>query len=265
MSVKGIVLRAVNVGESDKMLTILTPDKGKMSVYSNGSRNLKSKNFASSRLYSYSDYSFREAHGKTYISESVPIESFFGIGNTLEGSALASYIAEVSCDVSQEDQPEEELMQLILNSFFCIATGKKPLWQIKAVFELRCASILGFMPDLVGCATCGRSGFENVWLDIDNGCYYCEDCFVRNRIESENESQRFDELSGIYGNQSVVVPVSSSVLEAIRFVIYSKPERIMSIALKDEAVNDFCSTSEKYLLNHLERTFSSLEFYHSVI
>ena len=77
MSVKGVVLRAVNVGESDKMLTILSPDMGKISVYANGARNLKSKNFASSRLYSFSEFTLREAHGKTYIGESSLNESFF--------------------------------------------------------------------------------------------------------------------------------------------------------------------------------------------
>lgn len=265
MAVKGVVLRAVNVGESDKMLTILTPDMGKMSVYANGARNLKSKNFASSRLYSYSEFTFKETHGKTYIGESSPIESFFGIGTTLEGSALASYIAEVACDVAVEDQPEEELTQLVLNCLYCISNEKKPLWQIKAVFELRCASILGFMPDMVGCRNCGQSGFDSVWFDIDNGCYFCEECFKKIRIEHESENGRIDELSGIYGKFSVVVPMSGSVFEAIRFVIYSKPERIMSFSLKDEAIGDFCSTSEKYLLSHLERNFTSLDFYHSVI
>ena len=263
MSTKGIVLRAVNVGESDKMLTILTQDLGVVSAYSNGARNLKSKNFASSRLYTYSELTFRETRGKTYIGESAPIESFFGIGKTLDGSALASYISEVACDVAIEGQPEQELLQLVLNSLFCISDSTKPIWQIKSVFELRCASILGFMPDMVGCKVCGKSGFDNVWFDIDDGCYYCEDCFKNSQLEYETE--KVDEMSGIYGKHNVLVPMSKSVFEAIRFVIYSKPERIMSFNLKDESIKDFCSVCEKYLLSHLERNFVSLDFYHSVV
>ena len=50
----------------------------------------------------------------------------------------------------------------------------------------------------------------------------------------------------------------------MRYAVYSKPERIFAFELKDEALTDFASVAEKYITCHLEKNYSTLDFYHSV-
>lgn len=124
-TVSGVVLREVDVGEYDKMLTVLTAELGKISVYANGAKRLKSPNFVASQVYAYSELTVNTMHDKYYLREAGRSECFFGIRDTLEGSALAAYIADVACDIALEDQPEEKLLRLVLNSLYCIAKKAK--------------------------------------------------------------------------------------------------------------------------------------------
>ena len=263
-TVKGIVLREVDVGESDKMLTLLTAEMGQISVYGGGVQRLKSPHFVACQLYTYSEFTIYGSRDKYYLRESVPAESFFGIRDTLEGAALAAYIAEVACDISLEDQPEEKLLRLVLNSFFCIAKKLKPIVQIKAAFELRAAAEAGFMPDLVGCEGCGKSELDTYYFDVEGGYFCCESCYRAKETDFDVQAKRTSEAEGIYSHAHLIIPLTPSVFAAMRYVLYCKPERLFAFELKDEAMGEFSGACEKYLLCHLERDFRSLDFYNSV-
>lgn len=263
-TVSGVVLREVDVGEYDKMLTVLTAELGKISVYANGAKRLKSPNFVASQVYAYSELTVNTMHDKYYLREAGRSECFFGIRDTLEGSALAAYIADVACDIALEDQPEEKLLRLVLNSLYCIAKKAKPMEQIKATFELRAVSEAGFMPDLVGCEGCGKADFDTYYFDVDGGYFCCENCYRAKETDFDTEAKRTSEAEGIYSHAHLIIPLSPSVFAAMRYVIYCRPERLFAFDLKDEAMSEFANACEKYLLCHLERDFKTLDFYHSV-
>lgn len=264
LEVKGIVLREVDIGESDKMLTILTESFGRISVFAGGVKRLKSPHFVATQLYTYSEFTLYDSHGKYYIRECSKIESFFGLRDTLEGLSLAAYIADVICDVSLEDEGDDGLLKLVLNSFFCISKKLKSPDMVKAVFELKTAAAIGFMPDLVGCADCGKGSLETYFFDVDDGTFKCEKCFHKSGEIIEGEMRRQSESEGIYFSSHTICPLSHSAMTAMRYVLYCKPERLFAFALKDGADLEFFSVCEKYLLCRLERGFTSLDFYKSI-
>lgn len=263
-TVKGVVLREVDIGDYDKMLTVLTAEQGRISIFANGVKRLKSPHFVATQLYTYSEFTLYGSRDKYYIRECTKIESFFGLRDTLPSLALAAYIAEVACDVSLEEQEEDTLLRLVLNSFYCIAKNSKPLDLIKAAFELRVLGEIGFMPDLVGCADCGKSDFETYFFDVEGGTFRCDDCFHRAEPGFEASLNRQNENEGIYSGSRLIIPLSRSVFVAMRYVLYCKPERLFAFELKDEAQAEFYSVCEKYLITRLERNFASLDFYKSV-
>lgn len=264
INVKGVVLREVDIGEYDKMLTVLTQEQGRISVFANGVKRLKSPHFVATQLYTYSEFTLYGSGDKYYIRECSKIESFFGLRDTLDGLSLAAYIAEVACDVSLEEQSEERLLRLVLNSLYCVAKKSKPLDAVKAAFELRVAGEIGFMPALVGCEDCGKGDLSTYYFDIEDGTFRCENCFHALEPRLTAEAGRRNESEGIYARTHIIVPLSVSVMAAMRYVLYCKPERLFAFELKDEARDKFCSVCEKYLLCHLERDFPSLDFYKSV-
>ena len=93
--VKGIVLRAVDTKESDKILTILT-SAGKVPVVAKGARSRKSRVTACTQLLAYSELTLSESHGWQYLSEGSTIELFEGVRRDIELLSLASYFAELT-------------------------------------------------------------------------------------------------------------------------------------------------------------------------
>lgn len=263
-TVKGLILRETPIGDYDKIMTVLTAAHGKISVFARGAKRLKSPLFSPTQLFSYSEMTLYKSTNTYYIRQGALIESFYHIRDTLEGAALAGYLADVAADVAQEGQKEESLLRLVLNCFYAIAGKIKPLEQIKAVFELRAAAEAGFLPNLVACAGCGKSSLETYYFDVSGGIFRCEDCFRASQADYEAAVSRQNEAESIYHTGQLIALLSPSVFAAMRYTIYAKLERIFAFELEDDALSDFSSVCEKYLLCHLERNFSTLDFYRSI-
>lgn len=263
-TVNGIVLKETPIGDYDKIMTVLTAEHGRLSVFARGAKRLKSPLFTATQVFSYSEITLYKSTNTYYIRDGNLIESFYHMRDTLAGAALAGYLADVAADIALEDENETALMRLLLNCFHAIAAKKKPTEQIKAVFELRAAAQAGFLPDLVACTGCGKSDLETYYFDVQNGVFRCEDCFRASSILSEEIAARQSEADAIYHAGSLIALLSPSVFAAMRYAVYAKPERIFAFELKDDALGDFAAVCEKYLICHLERNFSTLDFYHNV-
>ena len=117
----GLVIREVNVGENDKMLTILTPERGRIGVMAKGSRSLKSQVLSTAQLYTYGNYEIYEKNDRNWLRGGSVIEGFYGIRDDIEKLSLAAYIADVACELSGEDEAATEMLRMTLNTFFAIS------------------------------------------------------------------------------------------------------------------------------------------------
>ena len=263
-TVDGLVLREVNVGENDKMLTILTPEKGRIGVMAKGSRSVKSKALATAQLYTYGNYEIYEKGDFKWLRGGSVIDGFYGIRDDIEKLSLAAYIADVACELSGEDETATDMLRMTLNTFYAISRKIRPLSQIKGVYELRAASMAGFAPQLTGCRYCKRSDAEGLYLDVMNGCVLCSECINRRAQKRAPEKRSaYDDMDSL---MNILVPISPSVLAAMNYAVLALPERMFSFSLDGKEENDmFARAAEEYLLHHLERGFSTLDFYKSMI
>ena len=154
LTTMGLVLRATKTGEADRVLSILTPQQGVISAMAKGSLRLKSKLFSGTGLFCYSEFTLFA--GKTmYTVDAASVkEVFWGIHQSVEGMALAMYLAEFGATLAPESEDAQPILRLMLNCLYYISEKKRPPRLIKTIFELRALSLSGFMPDLVACADC---------------------------------------------------------------------------------------------------------------
>lgn len=264
-TIKGVVLRETAVGDYDKIMTVLTADRGKLSVFARGAKRLKSPLFTATQIFAYSEMTIYRSSNHYYLRSADLIENFYRMRDYLEGSALAGYIADIAADIAVENQDATDLLRLVLNSFHAISLRIKPPAQIKGVFELRASSIAGFMPNLVACSGCGNSDLEIYYFDVTDGVFRCEECYRADALIAEKLAQRQSEPDAIYQTGTVIALLSPSVFAAMRFAIYSRAQRIFSFELKDkQTLMDFSKVAENYLLCHLEKNYATLDFYHAV-
>lgn len=252
--VKGLVLRTTEIGESDVMLTLYTDGLGIVSAMAKGARSLKSRKMAATQQFCYSSFILFERADKLWVREASVIESFFGLRDSLRALALAAYVSEVICDVAVAES-DEPLLRLALNTLYACSCGKYDLAKVKAAFEIRLAAHLGFMPEVVGCARCGRAEGE-FFFNIMAGALECADCH-------RESSAAHDTLNDSH-EASIICPLSPGAKDALVYCIYCPQEKLFSFNIPEDDMSLFSRATESYLCNHLERGFRSLDFYNDI-
>lgn len=257
-AVDGLILREIPTGESDKLLTVLTAE-GRFLMTAKGARSMRSKVMSLCTIFTYGNFEYYEKYDRRWLSGGSVLENFVGMNSELEGIALSSYLSQVAHEITEENVDCSEVLRMTLNAMYLIKKKTKPLWQIKAVYELFAALSSGYAPDLTGCGSCGAENHDAMWLDVMNGSLVCGDC-LRKRA-GNLELPEFDE----YSVRNVLLPLDASSLACLRYVTSAPMERMFAFSLKsEESRSYFCRATETYLLHHLERSFDALEFYRQV-
>lgn len=243
MTVQGIVLRVTDYNDRDTLLTLLTNKLGKLTVKARGLRRKNSPLAAPCQLLAYGEFTIFEYRGQYTINEAHSIELFMPLRRDLTKLSLGTYFAQVSELISQEDSPNPELQSLLLNCLYALSNLDLPETQIKMVFELRAACLSGYTPDLFGCHICGNQ--RPARFDLSAGQLECMSC-------------RSPESEGIR------LPVTDTMVEAMRYICLCDPKRLFSFRIGEEALTALGSLTEAYLTTQLERSFSTLDFYKSL-
>ena len=239
----GIVLREIEYKDSDKLLTVLTQELGKRTFRARGVKSSRSRLKSACQLLAYSEFTVLETHDRYVITEAVTQEMFPELRQDIELLSLASYFVQLSDAVAQEGDEATELLSLLLNALYALAKLKRPQTLVKAVFELRLACISGFLPDLRGCAVCGREDSDR--FNITQGVLQCSNC----------------QSAGLEG---IRMPVSAGTLAAMRFIAAGDPKRLFSFRLSEQSLRELNNITESYLSMRLERGFYTLDLYKSL-
>ena len=112
---------------------------------------------------------------------------------------------------------------------------------MKAAFELKLMSLIGFEPLADACAYCGDPEPEEPVLDIREGVVCCGKCGK--------------------GERGLSMPLSAGALAAMRRVLYGEAKRLYSFSLAENDLKKLGDASEAYVHAMLERGFNTLDFY----
>ena len=241
LTTPGLVLRVTDYNDRDALLTLLTPEYGKLTVKARGLRRKNSPLVAPCQLLAYGEFTLFEYRGQYTINEAHSIELFSSLRRDLCKLSLGTYFAQVAEVVSQEDMPNPEVLSLVLNCLHGLAKLDLTENMVKAVFELRIACLAGYQPDLFGCHVCGSQMPD--YFDISEGMLECGKC---------------------RSSTGIRMPVNQSLLEAMRYICLCDPKKIFAFQLNAENLDKLAGITESYLCAQLERGFSTLDFYKSL-
>ena len=240
LTIQGIVLRVSDYSDRDALLTVLTKKHGKLTLKARGLRRKNSPLAAVCQLLAYGEFTVFEYRGQYSINEAHVINLFQNLRSDLEHLSLASYFAQVTEVLSQEDYPTPELQSLLLNCLYGLSDLGLSSDQVKAVFELRAACLSGYTPDLFGCHVCGSQTPDR--FDLSSGLLECHSC-------------RDSASTGIR------LPVTLGILDAMRYICFCDPKKLFSFRLNREEFQKLSELTEGFLTTQLERGFSALDYY----
>lgn len=234
-----LVIKEMTVGESDRLLTLLSEDYGIIRAFAYGAKSIKSKKHMATGMLSYSSMTLIKNKDTFRINEANPIHIFFKAGSDIDTFCLSQYFCEISLVLAPREMPGGEFLRLILNSLHFLSEKTKNPLLIKAITELRAASISGYMPDLVACGECGKFEDNLMYFMPLDGSLYCNSCRP----------------------QEDLIAITPSMLSAMRHIVYSQFNNLYSFQLSNESAAALSKLTEKFLSVQTEHHFTTLDIF----
>lgn len=149
IEVTGMVLKAVPVLETDKRITILTKERGKISAFARGARRQGSRFMAPTNPFSYG--TFRLYEGKTaYNLSDVKIDQYFEtLREDFEGAFYGMYFMDVADYYTRENNDEKEMLKLLYMSLKALGVASIPNELVQYIFEMKTLVVNGEFPGVL--------------------------------------------------------------------------------------------------------------------
>ena len=248
ITLNGLVIGQRTVGENSCFLDIFTDKLGMIEVMAHGVKKINSKNSGASMLFSYSKFCVNKNGSRYTINSSEPICSFYGISKSIEALSLAAYFADVIRYCATSEENHSELLRFVCMTYYQLQNDRLPLDFIKAIFEFRFISHIGFMPDLRACRECICYTHDPMYFLPNDGVIYCSDCY--------------EEMDSLHEKNAFLL--SPTVLHTLRYVAYSENEKLYAFSISEQSRRVFCAVAEFYLLAQLNRSFDTLDYYKNI-
>lgn len=235
---KGIVINHANSKDADKILTLLTPDLGKISVLVKGAKNKNGNNMSITELFVFLDLVLYKNTGDVYLLNSAEIiEPFYNIRLDIEKIYFLTYISKLISDISTENQNSFELMQLLLNTIYLYSQNKKDNMFLVTVFQIRLLRILGFNPIIDKCFYCKTKDVSS--FSIKENALICENC-------AKNDT------GSIY--------LSKSAINALKYILVSDSKKVFSFDISEKSFAELKLFIKIYLCEKLDKQYDIDKF-----
>jgi len=264
-SVEAFVLRMRPLGEADRILTLFSAERGKVTAVAKGVRKTQSKFGARLDFMARSALTLHAGRSLHVITSARLISTAWERVVEPEFYALASYLAELIDGLCEPDLAVPELFELL--SDFQRATARfgpaigsettpsaktartRALDALRVVMELRILNALGFAPELDACSRCGtplgRRPFAGgkAALSPDAGGLVCRACLARGSADEDDTHRSF-----------ALVRLTIAEFEALRAARTASLED----ALANPALGSPARATQAFLQHHLGRASKAL-------
>jgi len=250
MTLKGLVIREQQRGETSKMIYILTVEKGIIGVFVRGGMK-SNKNSAATQLYVYSDFCIEEktnARGQVnyFLNSAEAINMFFNIRLDIKKTSLCAYLTEILYYSRVEASSDKnELLRLTLNTFYYINEGKRDLELLRSSFEIRLISDTGFRANLIGCCRCYKYEDDIMYFNIASGTLECEEC-----CDNKNSGFR--------------IKLDRSMLYIMRYIVLTDIDKLFSLKVSPAYQEQLTELGERYVMYYFSDYLKPLWFYKSI-
>jgi DNA repair protein RecO (recombination protein O) len=153
---EAIVLRQRKLGEADKIVTLYTPNYGKLEAVAKGVRRPKSRLAGHVEVLTYTSAMLAQGRNLDVVTQAQAIESFAPLRDDLHRLSRALYVAELVDRFSPEGAESYHIFQLLLTTLRRLAAGASADVVLR-YFEMQLLNLAGFQPQLHRCLGCQRA------------------------------------------------------------------------------------------------------------
>lgn len=236
-----IVLRRIDFGEADRLLTVFTPERGKLRWVAKGARKPSSRKSGHVELFTRGQFMVAVGRELDILTQAETLEPFLALREDLLRTTYAYYVADLA-DAFTADRDENRLLFDLLNDAFgwlCVADDL-PL--LARYYELHLLGLAGYQPQLFVCGSCRKSLEPEVnYLSAADGSVFCPKCGHDRMAASA---------------------ISVNALKVLRFLQTREWETCRYLRPSPASHAEIERTMDHYITYHLERKLRSVDFIH---
>jgi DNA repair protein RecO (recombination protein O) len=216
---QGVVLRSIKLGETDRIVTVLTRGHGKIRAVAKGVRKPGSRFGA--RLEPTSNVALQCYRGRSELDVVTQVETIDANRRLREHYGCLTHavsMLEATDQVAQDREPNAALYRMLVGALRTLAAEPSPL--VSAAFFWKLLSLEGFHPMLDACARCGDESGSFPAFDLFEGGVLCEECGLLGGRRLPPESLAL--LRQILGNElrnALAAPPSAASVDVERLAL----------------------------------------------
>lgn len=146
---EGVILKRLNYGEADRILTIYTKHYGKIRAIAKGVRKITSRKGGNLELFNHCVLFLAEGRNLDIITEAQVTNSFSRLGDDLEKAAAAFYLVELVDQLTADGQVNRQVFDLLVKALSELSAKRCELGAVVRGFEVGLLKLLGFWSDAV--------------------------------------------------------------------------------------------------------------------
>jgi DNA repair protein RecO (recombination protein O) len=236
---EAIVLKRSDFGEADRVLTLYTPERGKMRVVAKGVRRITSRKAGHVELFVRSRCMIHKGRDLDILAQAESVETFRALREDLRRAACAYFAAELLDGFTSEGEEQSGVYDLVVETLRRLSEGRD-LWLATHYFEMRLLGLVGYRPELFFCVRCRAPlKTEGSALDASQGGLVCAKC---------------------RGDEPNLLTVSAQAFEVMRFLQTRPYAACASLPLSGRVRREVENLLEAYDAYLLERRLKSASF-----
>ena len=181
-STPAILLRRVEYGDYDLILTFFSLERGKISLIAKAAKKSTKRFGGILQLFSMLEIVGTAGRGKglPVLQEAALKQPFSEIRADVQKTAYASYWAELIYDWIPDNERQIELFFLFRHVLEALDNGGSPVEGLSILFQMRLLGLSGHSPNLANCCRCQTSleaiKHDKLFFDIARGGITCRSC-----------------------------------------------------------------------------------------
>jgi len=235
---EAIVLGYRELGEADKILTLFSPEKGKMHAVARGVRRPRNHLLGGTQLFSYTSFLLMTGKNLDIICQCEIKKSFYKLRSDLDKLAFGLYFAELLRASTPMEDKNRELFNFFLKTLNCLE-----LWQdmdkLSRIYELKLMAIQGFTPELYSCTNCGEPISGRIKFSPKLGGTLCGQC-------SDKDHEALELIS--------------ESLQALRKILKGTYEQLEKVDLQPNVSQNVKEVLQAFILYHMNHKLKTVKF-----
>jgi DNA repair protein RecO (recombination protein O) len=236
---EAIVLRRKDFGEADRMLTLLTPEHGKVRVVAKGIRKPASRKAGHLDLFMRSKLLVAKGRDLDIITQAETMSAYRPLREYLLRGAYAAYMVELIDRLTPDEQENREIYDLLCHGFTWLCESPDLALTVR-YYELHLLGLAGFQPQLRYCVVGGETIVaEDQFFSPSRGGAVCARCGP---------------------NRPDVMPISMEALKVLRYFQIQPYAKARAMKIRPSLHAEIEHVLARYLASVLERQLKSIEF-----